>query len=179
MRVREASSVVRLPGRGPGRLAAIALVLAPTLMPPLARAQEASSADSSFQAFLPTFETATRSMLDGDSAEWKTLLSTEPGGTLFTPFGGVFREASLLREQYDRAAARHEPGPARLEVEYLAIDVSGDLAYVVALERSVFRPAGSNSTRPGYTRATMVFRREDGGWKLKHRHMDHLGAPTE
>lgn len=169
---------MRLLRRGPGRLAAIALALAPALMPPLARAQEAFSADSSFQAFLPTFEAATRSMLDGDSSTWKEFLSAVPGGTLFTPFGGVVREASQLRERYDRAAARHAPGPARLEVEYLAIDVSGDLAYVVALERSVFRPAGSDSTRPGYTRATMVFRREDGGWKLRHRHMDHLGAPT-
>jgi len=171
--------VVRLLRRDPGRLAAIALALVPALMPAPAPAQESSSADSSFQAFLPRFEAATRSMLDGDSAEWKALLTTEPGGTLFTPFGGVVREASPLREQYDRAAARHEPGPARLEVEYLAIDVSGDLAYVVALERSAFRPASSDSTRAGYTRATMVFRREDGGWKLRHRHMDHLGAPTE
>lgn len=179
MRVREAGSVVRLPKSGPGSLAAIALALVPALMPGPALAQEAASADSSFRAFLPTGEAATRSMLDGDSAAWKELLSTEPGGTLFTPFGGVVREASQLREQYDRAAARHAPGPARLEVEYLAIDVSGTLAYVVALERSLFRPAGSDSTRAGYTRVTMVFRQEDGSWKLRHRHMDHLTVPPE
>ena len=160
-------------------LARIALALTPTLIPAPAAAQEASAADSSFRAFLPRFEAATRSMLDGDSAEWKALLSTESGGTLFTPFGDVIQGASTLHEQYDRAAARVAPGPARLEVEYLAIDVSGDLAYVVALERSIFRPAGSDSTRMGFTRATMVFRREAGGWKLRHRHMDHLGAPPE
>ena len=58
-------------------------------------------------------------------------------------------------------------------------DVSGDLAYFVALERGTFRVAGTDSTRRGFTRATMVFRREAGGWKLRHRHMDHLGAPPE
>jgi len=162
-----------------GGLVTIALALVSALMPGLTLAQEVSSADSSFRAFLPTFEAATRSMLDGDSSAWKELLSAESGGTLFTPFGGVVQEASPLREQYDRAAARHAPGPARLEVEYLAIDVSGDLAYVVALERSTFRPVGSTSLRPGYTRATMVFRREAGGWRLRHRHMDHLGGPPD
>jgi ketosteroid isomerase-like protein len=157
-------------------LAAIALAMVPALVlaqPP------ASRADSSFYAFLPTFEAATRSFLDGDNAAWKELLSAEPGGTLYTPFGGVVRGASALGEQYDRAAARFAPGPARLEVEYLSIEVSGDLACVVALQRGIFRPAGSDSTRAGFTRVTMIFRREAGGWKLRHRHMDHLGAPPE
>jgi ketosteroid isomerase-like protein len=149
-------------------------------MPAPARAQEASSADSSFQAFLTTFEAATRSFIEGDNTAWKELLSTEPGGTLFTPFGGVVRGASALGEQYDRAAARFAPGPAvRLEVEYLSVEVSGDLACVVALQRGIFRPAGSDSTRAGFTRVTMIFRREAGGWKLRHRHMDHLAAPPE
>lgn len=154
-------------------------VIALALLPAPARAQEASSADSSFRAFLPTFEAATRSLLDGDNVAWKELLSAEPGGTLFTPFGGLVREASPLVEQYDRAAALFAPGPARLEVEYLSIEASGDLAYVVALERSTFRPAGSDATRTGLTRATTVFRREAGRWKLRHRHMDHLEAPPQ
>lgn len=175
MRAREASSEGRPVMRCRSALASIAMALVPALAP----AQPATSADSSFRAFLPTFEAATRSFLDGDNAAWKELLSTEPGGTLFTPSGGVVLGASALAEQYDRAAARFAPGPARLEVEYLSIEVSGDLACVVALQRGIYRPAGSDSTRAGFTRATMVFRREAGRWKLRHRHMDHLGAPPE
>lgn len=151
-------------------LFAIGLALAPAA----ARAQSDSSADAAFRAFLFTFEAATTSMLDGDSGPWKALLSTEAGGTLFPPFGGVVLGAPALRERYTRAAARHAPGPASLEVEYLSIDVSGDLATVVALERSRMRMAGRDSTRPNYTRATMIFRREGGAWKLRHRHMDHI-----
>jgi len=173
MRAREASSEVRPVMRCRSALAAIAMALVPAL----ASAQPATSADS-FQAFLPTFEAATRSFLDGDNTAWKELLSTEPGGTLFTPFGGVVRGAPALEQQYDRAAARFASGPARLEVEYLSIEVSGDLACVVALQRT-YRPAGGDSTRAGFTRVTMVFRREAGRWKLRHRHMDHLGAPPE
>lgn len=155
---------------------AIGVALAPVAAP----GQSPSSADTSFRNFLPTFEAATRSMLNGDSDPWKALLSTEPGGTLFTPFGGVVLGAPALERQYARAAARHAPGPAGLEVEYLSLEVSGDLASVVALERSRLRMAGSDSTRAGYTRATMIFRREGGAWKLRHRHMDHLreGSPA-
>lgn len=116
-----------------------------------------------------------------DHAAWKALLSAEPGGTLFPPFGGLVRGAPDLAQRYERAAARHAPGAARLEVEYLSIEVSGNLASVVALERSTFRMAGSDSTQAGFTRATMVFRREAGAWKLRHRHIDHLSesSPTK
>ena len=78
-----------------------------------------------------------------------------------------------------RGGRAPRPGPARLEVEYLALEVSGNMAYVVALERSCFRPVGSDSLRSGYTRATMIFRRESDGWRLRHRHTDHLGADAQ
>ena len=68
------------------------------LVPAVAAAQSTSSADASFRAFLVTFEAATTSMLNGDSAPWKALLSAAPGGTLFTPFGGVVRGASVLAQ---------------------------------------------------------------------------------
>lgn len=151
-------------------LAAAAVPLAPAAV----HAQLETGADSSFRAFLPEFEAATRAVLDGDAVPLLRLLSTEPGGTLFTPFGQIVVGRRALEARYRAAAARHASGPARLEVEYLAIEVSGDMAYVVALERSYLRPVGSESLRSGYTRATMVFWRERGSWRLRHRHMDHL-----
>jgi ketosteroid isomerase-like protein len=44
----------------------------------------------------------------------------------------------------------------------------------VALERSRYQRAAVDSVRTGYTRATHIFRRENGEWKLAHRHMDHI-----
>lgn len=111
--MRRRDAVRRTVRRGPA-LALVALAL----LPARALGQPASGADPSFHTFLRAFEAATRSFLDGDAAAWKELLSTELGGTLLTPFGGVVRDASALGEQYDRAAARFAPGPARLEVEY-------------------------------------------------------------
>lgn len=164
------------------RLVAAASLLAPAAVPLAAspaQAQPAAAtpADASFRAFLPEYEAAVRAFLDGDVARWLGLLSAEPGGTLFTPFGEAVVGRPALEARYRLVAEGFAPGPARLEVEYLAIEAGAELAYVVALERSHFRPAGSDSLTTGHTRVTMIFQREGGAWRIRHRHMDHLGAP--
>ena len=54
--------------------------------------------------------------------------------------------------------------------EVQAYDVIGDMAYTVGLERTSVSVDGKPRT---YTlRATQVYRREDGQWKVVHRHGD-------
>jgi ketosteroid isomerase-like protein len=57
------------------------------------------------------------------------------------------------------------------EIEIVAAGASGDLAYLVALEHTT---ASVNGAPPeSYTlRVTTVFRREDGQWRVAHRHGD-------
>ena len=58
------------------------------------------------------------------------------------------------------------------DLELVAVDVSGDLAYTVAYER--FEAVRSDGSVAHNTlRATHVFRREEGEWKVVHRHGDH------
>ncbi len=137
-----------------------------------ASAQARSAADSSFRAFLVRFEAATRDMMSGRSATWLSMVSREP--TMFAPFGGVRTGRDSVLAQYRYAASRHGPREATLEVEYLHVAVSGDLAFTMALERSRYQRFDSDTLRANYTRATHIFRREDGEWKLAHRHMDHI-----
>ena len=60
------------------------------------------------------------------------------------------------------------------ELELLAAEVLGDTAYTVALEHTSASVDGVPRT---YTlRATQVYRREDGAWKVAHR---HGSAPPE
>jgi ketosteroid isomerase-like protein len=55
-------------------------------------------------------------------------------------------------------------------VEVLAYDVIGDMAYTAGLERTTVSVDGKPRT---YTlRVTQVYRREDGQWKVVHRHGD-------
>jgi ketosteroid isomerase-like protein len=55
--------------------------------------------------------------------------------------------------------------------EVLSADVSGDLAYVVAIEHTTGSIGGA-PTGTYSLRATTIWRREDGEWRAIHRHAD-------
>ena len=61
------------------------------------------------------------------------------------------------------------------EYEVVAADVVGDMAYTVGYEHT---QASVNGEPRTYTlRATQVYRREDGEWKVAHRHADTVSDP--
>jgi ketosteroid isomerase-like protein len=64
------------------------------------------------------------------------------------------------------------------ENEIVAAGASGDLAYTVALEHTTASIKGAEP-KPYVLRATTMFRREDGEWKVVHRHADALVADSE
>src|SRR5688500_17450726 len=57
------------------------------------------------------------------------------------------------------------------EWDILSADVSGDLAYVVAIEHTTGSIAGA-PTETYSLRATTILRRENGEWRAFHRHAD-------
>jgi ketosteroid isomerase-like protein len=58
------------------------------------------------------------------------------------------------------------------EFELIAAGVSGDLAYTVGYEHSTSSVDGQPAV-PNTLRVTHVYRRENGEWKIVHRHGDH------
>jgi ketosteroid isomerase-like protein len=48
--------------------------------------------------------------------------------------------------------------------------VTSELAYVVQLERAKAKVGGREDIAPLAQRAMMIFRAEDGTWKMVHRH---------
>jgi ketosteroid isomerase-like protein len=63
------------------------------------------------------------------------------------------------------------------EFELLAAGVSGDLAYTVGFERATMSLDGGPAG-PNVLRVTHIYRREDGEWKIVHRHADQLRSGT-
>ena len=61
------------------------------------------------------------------------------------------------------------------EHEVIAAGASGDLAYIVAFEHTTASVNGSPPL-PYTLRATTVFRRERGDWKVVHRHADPVAS---
>jgi ketosteroid isomerase-like protein len=55
--------------------------------------------------------------------------------------------------------------------------MAADLAYTVEIESYRARVGGAEEMTPVSLRVTSVFRREDGVWKVVHRHADPITAP--
>ena len=89
-----------------------------------------------------------------------------------TLFGAFWFEASDVvqaRESFARLASKFSDC-TDYSYELTAYGVSGDLAYTVGHERASMRVDGVPTEHN--LRVTQVYRREDGEWKVVHRHAD-------
>ena len=105
---------------------------------------------------------------NGDAAPRRALWSRkEPVSVL-----GAWRNATGQEELDELFAALAESFSdcTSYEFELQAYDVLGDMAYTAGFEHTSASVDGQPRT---YTlRATQVYRREDGEWKVAHRHGD-------
>jgi ketosteroid isomerase-like protein len=61
--------------------------------------------------------------------------------------------------------------------EIVAKNVTPELAYVVQIEHLESKVGQSEEITSYSLRATMIFRPEDGTWKVVHRHADPITTP--
>ena len=117
-----------------------------------------------------TLYRAERALHDGDAEPRRAVWSRdEPVSVLGAWQSAVGREA--LDELFTGLAATFSDCTA-YAVELLAYDVVGDMAFTAGLEHS---SASVGGVPRSYTlRATQVYRREGGEWKVAHRHADTL-----
>jgi ketosteroid isomerase-like protein len=117
----------------------------------------------------PRFEEAERSLLNGDAGPRKAMWSHKDPVTVFGAASSV-RSWNEIAPLFDELAANFS-NYSDYHNDILAAEASGDLAYIVALEHTTASIAGSPQ-QPFVLRVTTIFRREDGGWKVVHRHAD-------
>jgi ketosteroid isomerase-like protein len=77
-----------------------------------------------------------------------------------------------------RAAEHYRDGHA-IGFEQLARHTSGDVAFIHELERFEAKMGDSDRLTPVSLRCTTVFRREQDGWKIMHRHADPIASARE
>ena len=131
--------------------------------------------DSSLQAFLPQWEAAQFRFINGDPTLWKQNASHRDDATMLGAFGGHEKGWNEVGERCDWASSHFEDTGATETFEYLNTGVSGDLAFTVAIEhQEEVRMSDQEKPAPRALRVTQIFRREDGVWKLLHRHADPL-----
>ena len=127
------------------------------------------SDDSEFLAWVTSaLYDAELALHNGDPAPRRAIWSrSEPVSVL-----GAWRNAHGQREVDDLFAKLGQSFSdcTSYTFELLAYDVVGDMAYTAGLEHTSASVDGQPRT---YTlRATQVYRREDGEWKVAHRHGD-------
>jgi uncharacterized protein (TIGR02246 family) len=119
---------------------------------------------------------ALAAILTGDPSLFQALYSGADDVTLGNPFGPFVHGRERVEETSNAAALNYRDGEV-IGVDLIAKHVSGDLACVVEVERGRTRVGGGVDAVSVVLRVTSVFRREDGIWKLVHRHADPIAAP--
>lgn len=127
-----------------------------------------SEVDEFLADILPRLREAEIALHNGDADARTALWSHNDPVTLFgaevnrTGWSELAPTFGWLATRFTRCAS--------LEYEVVAAGASGDLAYLVAIERI---SATVNGEPTSYAlRATTIFRREEGVWKVVHRHGD-------
>ena len=105
---------------------------------------------------------------------FKTWSEREP----VTLFGAWFTVAGSdeVRAVFEKLAAAFSEATAS-EVDLLAAEVSGDLAYTA--HREITSTVVDGAPRDYVLRVTQVYRREGGEWKVVHRHGDEEREPAD
>jgi ketosteroid isomerase-like protein len=112
----------------------------------------------------------------GDDEPLARLWSHADDVTLGNPFGPFVTGFEEVAETMKRAASFYREGRAT-GFDLLAKHVAEDVAYVVEVERFEAKMGGKDDFSTVVLRCTSIFRREDGSWKLVHRHADPINAP--
>jgi ketosteroid isomerase-like protein len=112
----------------------------------------------------------------GNPEPMKMMFSHQEDVSLANPFGPPVRGWDEVAKASDRAASQIRDGEIT-GFETVAKYVTAELAYVVWIERVEGKVGGREDVTPFALRVTMIFRAEEGTWKVVHRHADPITTP--
>ena len=119
------------------------------------------------------FNLAQGELVKGNAEPANKLFSYRDDVTLANPQGPAVRGWEQVAQSMERAASARRDGVAT-SFEIVAKYVTAERAYVVEVERFEGKVGGREEITPFALRATMIFRPEEGVWKVVHRHADPI-----
>ena len=125
----------------------------------------------SFGEFMRRREEASNAYIAGDASLLQSMLTASEPATFLPPSGVFVEGAGPAAEAQVGGAAAFGPGSTG-HFEVLGSGASGDLAYWTGRQVARMEIRGRDEPVDMVLRTTEVFRREDGEWKLVHRHAD-------
>jgi ketosteroid isomerase-like protein len=126
--------------------------------------------------FLERYHHSLEAFIKGDPSPQERIWSRRDDVTLANPLGPPARGWTEVSEALRRTVSQLSDGEV-LAVDRISGYASGDLAYIVEIEHDRVRLGGARDLVSLALRVTTIFRREDDGWKVLHRHADPITAP--
>ena len=110
---------------------------------------------------------------EGRPQAFQDLWSHRDDVTILGAFGGSEIGWSVVGPRIAWASSQFEDG-SFLGYEPISIVAGSDMAYMVAIERTQAVIGGGGPPVIQELRVTQIFRREEAGWRMVHRHADAL-----
>ena len=119
------------------------------------------------------YQLGLKEFVKGNPEPVKKLFSHTEDASHASPYGPPVRGWDKVSEVVEHAASLRRDGKAT-GYEVVAKYVTGELAYVVQIERAESKVGDREEISPYAVRATNTFRPEEGEWKIVHRHADPI-----
>jgi ketosteroid isomerase-like protein len=137
------------------------------------RRQEIDMPDASFDQFMQQRSRVAAAFVNGDPGPLRDISTSADPATFYGPGGGAEQGAAHVIAVNEAGAHQFRPGgTTRLEVLHSAAD--GNLGYWTGFQHATVHVENQPEPVPMKLRVTEIFRRENGAWKLVHRHADPL-----
>jgi len=131
------------------------------------------SAVDDVDELIERYQLALDGFMKGDPKPVQELYSHREDASLANPYGPPVRGWDGIAKTTEHAASLRRDGRAT-GFDIVAKYVTAELAYVVQIEHLESKIGQSEEITPYSLRATMIFRPEDGTWRVVHRHADPI-----
>ena len=126
-------------------------------------------------AAVERYHSAANAFSRGDPQPVKMIFSHRDDVTLANPFGPAIRGWKQVSAALDFASSRFRDGEVT-SFETVAQHEASELATIFEIERWRAKVGGREDIAAFDLRVTSTFRREDGTWRLVHRHADPIST---
>ena len=126
---------------------------------------------TSFKEFMNRREEAAKAYVNGDAEPLAEIATLNSPASFFSPKGDHTEGAAEVLAVYKKDAGAFDSG-SETHFEILQMEAAGGLAFWAGFQKASMRMKGKEEAIPMNIRVTEIFRRENGDWKMIHRHAD-------